>query len=215
MKMFKNKKNINNFAASKLSLCKGRWMKQLKEDSMKKLLVLALVLSMATMANAGLQFVTSNGVTEVNPSTVVTINLVTTQGTTISGFGWDAVQGLGEASNGLISSNFGSQMGGNVYNPATGIILGGTYASDVHTPIQYSGGTVYSFQLHIPSLPFSSIITVNTYADGDNYLDAYYFASGVGEVDGNFTGLTLHVIPEPMTMGLLGLGGLFLRRRSK
>jgi hypothetical protein len=182
---------------------------------MKKLLVLALVLSMATIANAGLTFVTSTGVTEVTAGQQVTINLVTDAGTSIMGFGFDAVVGSGVASGGAIAQPaiFQSRTNGPM-NYAPGVLAAYTYASNTDTPSVYTTGIVYSFNLVIPALPASTNIVINTMSDGDLYLDAAYFAAGVGEVDGNFNALTLHVTPEPMTLSLLGLGGLFLRRRK-
>jgi len=44
--------------------------------------------------------------------------------------------------------------------------------------------------------------------------DVGLYFSGTNAWDGSTLGQTLTLIPEPMTMGLLGLGALFLRRRK-
>lgn len=181
---------------------------------MKKLLVLALVLSMATIANAGLKFQLSTGETtaEVAPSDTVIVQLVTDEGTSVTGWGFDALVGEGTASGAAISSVFESQTLGEM-NPAEGLLSWYTYAGNSEIPLAYNSGVLYSFTLHIPDLPGSTIITITTMSDDIDYLPAYY-QDTTGYIEENFGALTLHVVPEPITMALLGLGGLLLRRRK-
>ena len=68
---------------------------------------------------------------------------------------------------------------------------------------------LYSFEFHIPDLPYSTNITIS-------------FSGLVLMNAGNFTivpaytvsgPLEIHVVPEPATLLLFGLGGLLLRKR--
>ena len=62
---------------------------------------------------------------------------------------------------------------------------------------QTYGGVLFTFVVDTTGLTVGDILTLTTLDGGFNEL-----------------GTTDIVIPEPMTMGLLGLGGLFLRRRK-
>ena len=69
-------------------------------------------------------------------------------------------------------------------------------------------GDILWFEFHVPELDPSTYIVIDPVQGSWN---------GVFAVAGDADGLAyevLHVIPEPMTIALLGLGGLFLRRRK-
>jgi hypothetical protein len=70
------------------------------------------------------------------------------------------------------------------------------------------GDPFYSFEFHVPEVPASTYITIE-FPKTNNITDKYY-----GQVRTSVPSVTIHVIPEPMTIALLGLGGLFLRRRK-
>jgi hypothetical protein len=77
-----------------------------------------------------------------------------------------------------------------------------------------SGALLYSFEYHVPNVPKSTYIEIQ--ADWD---DVYWFMPEFDYVDGSIylgpvAPLVIHVIPEPATIALLGLGGLLLRRRK-
>jgi len=187
---------------------------------MKKLLVLVLVMTMATMANAALVF--QSTATEVTGSQNVTISLVS-QTAMIQGISIDAIKdslASGAAAGGTASSqvyNTGYEVTGASLN-SDGMLVEYMGANDT-SPIPAPGvnGTLFSFVYHVPTLPSSTYITIGTFADGDNWLDPQYTIAMQGGTfigGSNFTPVVLHVTPEPMTIGLLSIGGLFLRRRK-
>ena len=171
---------------------------------------------MATMANAVLVFQTA-GTTEIVPSDNVVIDLISTQ--MISYFSIDAIKasvGNGTASSPSVNSAFEVAYAGTLNSE--GMLSEYLSASDT-SPIPAPGvsGRLYSFVYHVPDVPINTYIIIGTYADGENWLSPQYtVANGGGTFTGTqyFTPLVLHYFPEPMTMGLLGLGGLFLRRRK-
>lgn len=68
---------------------------------------------------------------------------------------------------------------------------------------------MFEFEFHVPDLPWSTIIVLDTMTG------AYSGQPGaVVGPDDTWPYAELHVVPEPMTIALLGLGGLFLRRRK-
>ncbi len=175
-----------------------------------------MVLSMAAITNAGLVFQASK--TEVCPGDVITVDLVTTSGTPgVTGFAIDAITdgALGGVASGPLTLNSGFntyQKPGTVWNTG-GVevvaIAGASSGANV-------SGTLWSFQYHVPDVPESTMITIKIFEDDQDYLAPSYTLSGGTHYEGTdfFTPLVLHVVPEPMTMALLGLGGLLLRRRK-
>jgi hypothetical protein len=77
------------------------------------------------------------------------------------------------------------------------------------------GAELMSFIYHVPEgLEPSTIITIEVLDQTGQYTTE----SGVGDAAGALTSidsLTVHVIPEPMTMGLLAIGGLVALRRRR
>jgi len=164
---------------------------------MKKLLVLALVLSVATMANAALSLsLVNNGdgtanIVQTGTFVAPTDNtyfcvvaaVFPTGGVvgpdptpTTAYIGGDPASGYVA---GMIPEGFDGIWGevGQLVASGTANIAGGTYFSG----ITFTGET----SLYLIAGDWGSVTFVNS------------------------------IVPEPMTMGLLGLGGLFLRRRSK
>ena len=160
---------------------------------MKKLLVLMLVLGIASAASAALTWSTS--AVSVTQTGSVTVQLV---GDTIAGsYSVDATA--------IPVANISV------------VALAG--AGDESSVYQYPQGHA-SFagfvwlQVLDTAEPFNAVI-------GDQFdvtLSGTGLAAGTYMIDGDYYGanpmLAFTVIPEPMTLGLLGLGGLFLRRRK-
>ena len=172
---------------------------------MKKFLVLMLVLGMASLANATLQISVDGdvGLDEITiaPSDYICLDL-TAEGTEDGSAYWLNIDGPG-----LV---------------------------DIANVVQYvQDGPVEAYIIDLgPAVGHDQTImmdllipgsVVNILPEGTVVDLLMFHCEGLGDVtvsvfDSN-TGatldtLTIHQIPEPMTLALLGLGGLFLRRRK-
>ena len=200
---------------------------------MKKLFVLVLVLAITSMAMAAtvdLQIVAGpapqgtdpgSGAPSYLPSDTITIALVA------AGFGTGATDGVGAVKFDYATRNPASSDGGTgaspdlhsklkgelyyvgtVQNSGSSLIYrvdGSLLASD-YTGID--AGNLWQFDFHVPDVDHSSIITIAI--DGLDINNKFG-----GDLTYTYGGsLEIHVTPEPMTIALLGLGGLFLRRRK-
>jgi MYXO-CTERM domain-containing protein len=173
---------------------------------MKKLLVLALVLSMATLANAALTL-TISGPTELAKAAVGTYT-VTSSGQDLAGIDLDIISDQGAQPFGigggiLLATSRNSALDTAAINGASGnyelVVVNDTPA--------LIGTTLFSFT-------FTAGTTAGTYhvSTIENSIYDTDFNAVIGTVMPSFA---VRVTPEPITMTLLGLGGLFLRRRSK
>jgi hypothetical protein len=160
---------------------------------MKKLLILMLVLGMASAANAALSIV---GPTEINKDDMVTIGVVSDSVTDQSAY---------------LVFGYVSEGGFELSNPRSPII------PPPIPPIPTPDDTI-EFELifsqdpnpYPPGIWFEVDLTCLK-AGVDVFVEMYDSASPYPLIDS----LTIHQIPEPMTLALLGLGGLFVLRRRK
>jgi hypothetical protein len=197
---------------------------------MKKLVAIALVLAMASAASAGIGFVAVGG-NDVNPGQVVVIELRAAE---VMGGGFalgllsdnGANGSMGAYTISQLATGFTVDAAGEVLNlPATGA---GTstllYGFSASVRANQAANTVlFSFPYTVPMTAVGTINigalatgTMYMYSDGLAYGADPSMANimiGGAPTDVQIGGLVLNVIPEPMTLGLLGLGGLFLRRR--
>ena len=162
---------------------------------MRKLLILVLVLGMASMASATISFVTNSATINVSESYTVQVQ------SDIDSAGWTGYLG---------------------YAPGTVAALTSVWALPGAGDDATAPATSYAgyWQLNALDLtpPADSIVagaqfegTMQAYAVGtyDIYLyDSFWTGHPVVDT------FTLTVVPEPITLALLGLGGLFLRRRK-
>lgn len=181
---------------------------------MKKLLVLMLVFAMASGASA-LPYFTVDAADykdHYQSSDVITINLVD-EG--VIGFAIDAITDF---------SAGGTASGPQTFHPGFGFSKAGALnyegmlvafasASVTMVPPVGQSGVLYSFEYHVPDVTISTIIEIGTFYDDDNWLapELYYVGGGMTN---EFMPAVIHVVPEPTTIVLLGLGGLLLRRRK-
>ena len=168
---------------------------------MKKFLVLTLVLGMASLANATLSF-TADEMTLLVDDTA-TIGIVASEGQT-------------------------ADLGIVILLTGPGVMEGGANLvlpddPETYFPLDPSafgleGDLAIFADLAIPEIP------VVILQDGPVVEGILFTCTGLGDVVieilnpdtgwGVVDTLTVHQIPEPMTLALLGLGGLFLRRRK-
>ena len=191
---------------------------------MKKLLVLVLVLAIASSASALSAWFevtgasagpigTYEGHDSYAPSTILTIILKADFAVGSINLGIGATAGTAEAIPTLNTYfNFLVTPGNLVNNGGTLISgVGGTnmtyFSTQTTATALQAGETILTWQFHVPDVPDSTLITID---NGINYVALQEGANLVSSIDP----FIIHVAPEPMTIVLLGLGGLFLRRRK-
>ncbi len=184
---------------------------------MRKLLVLVLVFVMASWANAAVVSFSAEdglpgdtiGITVSSDEQVVGVMLALI---TDNGFGGIANPGAWDA----LFKNADAGYNGAAFDYGQGDLVA---ANGVVDPGVYATGILYTYSYDIPSdAAFGSTIAF-TVGDipGVGYLSFIeYMAEGVA-TEMSLTGMEFAatVIPEPMTIALLGLGSLFLLRRRK
>jgi hypothetical protein len=183
-----------------------------KGGCMKKLLVLALVLSIATIANAGL--VVSGAPADMLTGATATINITTDSIiSSAAGGEWNGWALVVETSLAGLSGGAAvvpNETGVSIFD---GVMAGAGFAPPAGT--DGVSGTILAAAG--PIAASSSLFTGITLTAGQTTGLAHLVLVLTNDYE-IFTTQpvgTVNITPEPITMTLLGLGGLFLRRRSK
>jgi hypothetical protein len=192
-----------------------RW----KEQVMKRACLVVLCISISSVASAAIGFVPSKTTVAMGE----TINIKLIADGPCYGFTIDAATDWGK---GGVASNLQPAppglmtilVPGYIENTPDGILFSyvGAYATSVAAP---AGTTLFSFDYTADSI--LGLVTIEPVPPSDFWYsewdDAWYVAGpsrgDVGGVLQDITGCTINVVPEPMTVALLGLGGILLRRR--
>ena len=188
---------------------------------MKKVLVLMLVLGMVSAASAGLQISVDGDPEPVDseiillPSETVVLDLWTDTDIGMLEFGaWALIVADGSQGAGTVGQGDSHIAGFNVIGPipgtvgvtAPGVGWFGTYLG-AFSGNPFAGDVVYdNFLFHCEG-------------EGDVIIEVWSMEDVGVEIEdwqaiALMDSLVIHQIPEPMTIALLGLGALFLRRRK-
>jgi hypothetical protein len=178
---------------------------------MKKLLVFLTVLVVTGVANGAAIEILVNGETYVDqlifPSDIITVTWVNDEGAGIWG-------GFGDFT---INVSNGDQVGNEWILQTLMLPTIAITPKDEGYDVFLTGsgmpmpeGAIAGWEFHVPDYKQES-----DYIIIDPLLGTWFSRVATPGPDDNLPYVVLHVIPEPMTVALLGLGGLFLLRRRK
>ena len=179
---------------------------------MKKMLILIVVLALSTSASAVMVSAVSGGsaTIDVAPGATVVVDLVSDtlctalMDTGTAGWWVTADSGIGLPTNGTFDSSLDQ-----VTSDALSRLYAGTSSGTAYIDI---GDSIFQFSVTAPTGLGTYDVDMNVNSETASFFDEL----GAEHYDDLVQGgsLAITVIPEPMTIALLGLGGLFLRRKK-
>ena len=167
---------------------------------MKRLLAFMLILSLASVTNAGLQ-ISVNGIPEpidsqinICPSDILILDIWTNS----------VISPGGTVTNGGLPTNVVPK-----YQPLSGVIGAINFEGGVFGGIVMTG--------EIPQIDAGDVIydwmEFHTEGQGGDVVISLWF--DIYSIPVLHDSVNVHVVPEPTSMLLLGLGGLLLRKRQR
>jgi hypothetical protein len=195
------------------------------ENVMKKFVGLVLVLSLCLSATAtavdihGLRVAPDDQKDHYQESDWITIELYLDMdnGDLANSFVLNSLQSdpMGEAANPQADSRWSIPTDGYLNN--TGNTLVEWAAGSITGTDPDIDGVLWSVEYHVPDVDESTWIDIFALNDPGQWIEGkIYLSDGAGGTyPVEIQGMLIHVIPEPMTIALLGLGGLVAMRRRK
>ena len=180
------------------------------------LLIILAVGSVAPAATAWLEI--ANPQDSYLPSDIVVIQIVTDAVDVADGASQISVGSITTDSGGTAQAPWAVNPGFDwamFLNPGTVVNDGTTLITGMNGNIGFGSpnvlGILASFEFHVPELPESSIITIDDFIEGSTLTNVLFPWGSVIDLNP----VEIHVIPEPATIALLGIGALSLLRRRR
>ena len=180
---------------------------------MKKLVCLMIVALIGTVASAGIVFSGDLTIPEDTVQAYTIVADIAAENMNVGAIALDKGSALVGTLNALFTTvnDPGQQKDGSV----NGIYIFQINATAPTGITVDAGQVLYSFTIDSTGLDVGDIITISEWI-GDNPfgMPPFPVSSFFNGDAADLASLAVEVIPEPMTIALLGLGGLFIRRRK-
>ena len=176
---------------------------------MKKLVCLMMLALISITASAATVSLHADQTVFV-PGEIITISVISTGNCTNIAIPEIISTAGGIASNFFLNPGFNQfPQAGTMVNAGNVLITGVSGATPfAFPPVPVVAGTaLYSFDFTLPYVDIWSPLTISGAGNLSFMFDDFSQVTELGSV-------TFFIIPEPITIALLGLGGLFLRRRK-